>query len=107
MGILSEQALTALPSTEFDRWWHSPGEWVEPANQRRGGESGVRLLQHWDTNRPLLFCKRQSGHIYRSLRQAGIVAGDVVAYQLSNHWRCCAIDLAVAALGAIVAPFPP
>jgi len=42
-----------------------------------------------------------------SLRQAGIVAGDVVAYQLSNSWRCCAIDLAVAALGAIVAPFPP
>ncbi|MBA1199363.1 acyl--CoA ligase [Pseudomonas plecoglossicida] len=42
-----------------------------------------------------------------SLRQAGIVAGDVVAYQLSNSWRCCAIDLAVAALGAIIAPFPP
>ncbi|MCP1575889.1 acyl-CoA synthetase [Herbaspirillum rubrisubalbicans] len=42
-----------------------------------------------------------------SLRGMGIVAGDVVAYQLSNSWRCCAIDLAVAALGAIVAPFPP
>ncbi|TBU96793.1 AMP-dependent synthetase [Stutzerimonas kirkiae] len=42
-----------------------------------------------------------------SLRDAGIVAGDVVAYQLTNHWLCCAIDLAVAALGAIVAPFPP
>lgn len=68
MGILSEQALAALPSTEFDRWWHSPGEWVEPANQRRGGESGVCLLQHWDTSRPLLYCKRQSGHLYHSLR---------------------------------------
>jgi len=42
-----------------------------------------------------------------SLGRAGIVPGDVVAYQLSNHWICCAIDLAVAALGAIVAPFPP
>ncbi|KGP03254.1 AMP-dependent synthetase [Alcaligenes faecalis] len=42
-----------------------------------------------------------------SLRRAGIMAGDVVAYQLSNHWVCCAIDLAAAALGAIVAPFPP
>lgn len=41
------------------------------------------------------------------LRREGIVAGDVVAYQLTNHWVCCAIDLAVAALGAIVAPFPP
>lgn len=45
--------------------------------------------------------------IANSLRRAGIVGGDVVAYQLSNSWHCCAIDLAVAALGAIVAPFPP
>lgn len=36
----------------------------------------------------------------------GIVAGDVLAYALPNSWRCCAIDLAAAALGAIVAPFP-
>lgn len=42
-----------------------------------------------------------------ALRTLGVVAGDVVAYQLSNSWRCCAIDLAVAALGAVVAPFPP
>lgn len=68
MGILSEKALSALPSTEFDRWWHSPGEWVEEANQRRGGESGVRLLHSWDNSRPALYCKRQSGHIHRSLR---------------------------------------
>lgn len=68
MDMLSEQALAVLPSTEFDRWWHSPGDWVEPANQRRGGQSGVRLLKHWDTSRPLLFCKRQSAHLYRSLR---------------------------------------
>lgn len=68
MGILSEKALGALPSTEFDRWWHSPGEWVEEANQRRGGESGVRLLHSWDNSRPALYCKRQSGHIHRSLR---------------------------------------
>ncbi len=42
-----------------------------------------------------------------SFRLMGIVSGDVIAYQLSNSWRCCAIDLAAAALGAIVAPFPP
>ena len=42
-----------------------------------------------------------------SLRAMGIVAGDVVAYQLSNGWHGCLIDLAVAALGAVVAPFPP
>lgn len=42
-----------------------------------------------------------------SFQALGIVAGDVVAYQLPNSWRSCAIDLAAAALGAIVAPFPP
>ncbi len=42
-----------------------------------------------------------------ALRARGVVAGDVVAYQIPNSWRCCAIDLAAAALGAIVAPFPP
>ena len=41
------------------------------------------------------------------LQQLGIVPGDVIAYQLSNSWQCCAIDLAAAALGAVVAPFPP
>ena len=41
------------------------------------------------------------------LRAAGIMPGDVVAYQLTNSWRCCAIDLAAAALGAVVAPLPP
>ncbi|GHU06406.1 LPS kinase [Betaproteobacteria bacterium] len=51
---------------EFDRWWNSSGQWVEPANQRRGGESGVCLLQQEDGHPPL-YCKRQTGHIYRTL----------------------------------------
>ena len=42
-----------------------------------------------------------------SFKDLGIVPGDVIAYQLPNTWRSCAIDLAAAALGAIVAPFPP
>lgn len=45
--------------------------------------------------------------IAAGLRERGIVAGDVVAYQLPNSWHCCAIDLGVAMLGATVAPFPP
>lgn len=40
-------------------------------------------------------------------RRLGIVAGDVIAYQLTNSAHHCAIDLAAAALGAVVAPFPP
>ncbi len=42
-----------------------------------------------------------------NLRDLGVAAGDVIAYQLTNSWYHCAIDLAAAALGAIVAPFPP
>ncbi len=49
----------------------------------------------------------KANRLANSLQKMGIVDGDVVAYQLKNTWRCCAIDLAVAALGAIVAPFPP
>jgi acyl-CoA synthetase len=41
-----------------------------------------------------------------AFKQMGVVSGDVVAYQLPNSWQCCAIDLAVAALGAISCPLP-
>lgn len=49
----------------------------------------------------------QALRLAAGFRANGIMPGDVVAYQLSNHWLCSAIDLAAAALGAIVAPFPP
>ncbi|MFF8479375.1 AMP-binding protein [Streptomyces antibioticus] len=40
------------------------------------------------------------------LRGLGIRAGQTVACQLPNSWHAVAVDLAVAALGAIVLPFP-
>lgn len=40
------------------------------------------------------------------LHDMGVGAGDVVAVNLPNGWRACAVDLAVAALGAIVLPYP-
>lgn len=40
------------------------------------------------------------------LAQFGIGAGDVVAVQLPSGRLACAVDLAVAAVGAIVLPFP-
>lgn len=55
-------------STAFQRWWSSQGDWVEAPNQRRDGESGVQLIRPRDPDLPLLFCKRQVGHLYRSLR---------------------------------------
>ncbi|MET1080039.1 MAG: lipopolysaccharide kinase InaA family protein [Pseudomonas sp.] len=51
---------------QFEAWWQCNGEWVEPPNVRRGGESGVQRLQTPDAG--LVYVKRQTGHVYRSLR---------------------------------------
>lgn len=61
---MSVMSLPTAPA--FDQWWNLQGEWVEPPNMRRGGESGVqhiRLFHHGD-----LYSKRQVDHRYRSLR---------------------------------------
>ena len=44
------------------------GEWVEEQNQRRGGESGVKLLPPLQPGQPPLYSKRQIGHLFRSWR---------------------------------------
>jgi tRNA A-37 threonylcarbamoyl transferase component Bud32 len=61
-----------LPAREahtstFQRLWDTQGEWVEAPNQRRAGESGVQRIRLRDPQQPLLYCKRQIGHLYRSL----------------------------------------
>lgn len=42
-----------------------------------------------------------------ALHRAGVRPGDVVGSQLPNSWRSCVVDLAVAAIGAVVLPYPP
>lgn len=41
-----------------------------------------------------------------SLAELGVRPGEVVAVQLPSGWRAVAVDLAVAALGAVVLPYP-
>jgi len=41
---------------------------VEPLNKRRDGESGVQLLLPRNPSHATLYSKRQTGHLYRSLR---------------------------------------
>ena len=53
------------PKKRFDYFWELQGEWVEEPNRRRGGESGVQRIM--SVNGRLLYSKRQTGHIYRSL----------------------------------------
>ncbi len=40
------------------------------------------------------------------LRAAGVQPGEVVGIQVPNSWQACAVDLAVAAVGAICMPYP-
>lgn len=80
----------AMPehASEFDQWWSSPGDWVEPPNQRRGGESGVRLLQPSGHGQPPQYCKQQTGHIYRTLRYPfgrPTVLRELQAYEAISH----------------------
>jgi len=57
----------SVQSTTFKRWWDTRGDWVEAPNQRRDGESGVQCIQPRDPAQGALYCKRQVGHLYRSL----------------------------------------
>lgn len=59
------QAVLTESESEFEHFWATRGEWVEPPNLRRGGESGVQRVQGDDGR--LLYVKRQTGHIYRSV----------------------------------------
>ena len=60
--------LPASPVTisprNFDAWWAATGEWVEPPNQRRNGESGVMRIH--DPEYGVLYIKRQTNHLYRN-----------------------------------------
>jgi len=52
----------------FDYWWQRRGHRVEAVNQRRNGVSGVTRLTPLEPGFAPLYCKRQEGHLYRSLR---------------------------------------
>jgi tRNA A-37 threonylcarbamoyl transferase component Bud32 len=55
------------PDVLFEQWWSVQGQWVEPPNQRRGGESGVQIL-NWPGSPSLsLYIKRQVGHTHRAI----------------------------------------
>ncbi|WP_263142415.1 lipopolysaccharide kinase InaA family protein [Pseudomonas sp. RIT-PI-AD] len=64
MAVVERASSPALEQGQFEEWWSQQGDWVEPPNRRRGGESGVQRLQRPDGT--LVYAKRQVGHIYRS-----------------------------------------
>lgn len=58
--------LTLDSQDAFAQWLALPGEWVEPPNVRRGGESGVKRVL--TASGAVLYCKQQVAHTYHSLR---------------------------------------
>lgn len=98
----------------LDSWWQIQGEWVEEPNDRRGGYSGVQRI-HKDGK--LLYAKRQTGHIHRSLRypfgrptvlreqeallgakKAGVTVPEIVycaAEQSAEGWRALLVTKAL------------
>ncbi|QAY87843.1 lipopolysaccharide kinase InaA family protein [Pseudomonas arsenicoxydans] len=65
MAVQCAAEKEVAPQDRFDYFWNKRGEWVEEPNVRRGGESGVQRVNGSDGQ--LLYTKRQTGHIYRSL----------------------------------------
>lgn len=49
----------------FSYWWNTSGPWVEEPNVRRSGTSGVQRVMHEGAR---VYVKRQTGHLFRSLR---------------------------------------
>jgi tRNA A-37 threonylcarbamoyl transferase component Bud32 len=47
-------------------WWQWQGEWVEPPNHRRGGESGVQFVR--DADGTGYYIKRQRNFLFKSVR---------------------------------------
>ncbi len=66
MAVQCAAETEVAPQDRFDYFWNQRGEWVEEPNVRRGGESGVQRLMGGDGQ--LLYVKRQTGHIHRSLQ---------------------------------------
>src|SRR6516165_3054331 len=62
-----------------------------------------------DDERRLTFAEweRLSAQAAAGLHDLGIVAGDVVAYQLPNWWEAAVVFLAAARIGAVVNPLLP
>lgn len=57
-----------MPHTQTQTidWWQWTGEWVEPPNHRRGGESGVQFVR--DADGMGYYIKRQRNFLFKSLR---------------------------------------
>ncbi len=110
--MMNKSGITDLIPEDLRQQWIADGSYPDrnifdvfyEKASKNPDNAAVLMLEETITFGELLDA---SLRLANSLKGLGIVEGDVVAYQLPNSWYCCAIDFAVAALGAVVVPFPP
>jgi tRNA A-37 threonylcarbamoyl transferase component Bud32 len=111
---MTAKPVSVLATDSLDTWWQLQGEWVEAPNVRRGGQSGVQRIWKGET---LLYAKRQTGHIHRSLlhpfgrptvlrerdallgaRKAGVTVPEIIycaAERNTQGWRALLVTKAL------------
>ncbi|WP_444888179.1 class I adenylate-forming enzyme family protein [Microbulbifer sp. JMSA008] len=91
--------------------WTSKGYYPEQTVYEKFCENAIKqpnkpAVLEKDTITTYSQLSESAARLANSFLKLGIVSGDVVVYQLVNSWRSCAIDLACAAIGAVVCPIP-
>jgi len=86
----------------FDLWWRVQGNTVEEPNVRRGGTSGVQSLELPPGSQRMLYIKRQTGHIYRTLRYPlgrPTIQREIQAYREYRRLGICVPKLVYGGVG--------
>ncbi len=101
---------TAFPSQAAQ--YRRDGAWGNASLGERFAETCARqapAIALVDGEHRLTFAawERLSARVAAGLHDLGVVAGDVVAYQLPNWWEAAVVFLAAARLGAVVNPLLP
>jgi acyl-CoA synthetase (AMP-forming)/AMP-acid ligase II len=108
--------MTALPVRDLvpaplRSWWrhagHYPGRtlWELFAEHAAAHPDRVAVVDD-DGETTYAMLHAAALRLAGALRRAGVAPGEVVAVQLPNGWKAVAVDLAAAAVGAVVLPYP-
>lgn len=99
------------------RAWMADGSYPEQAlydlfaaHARTQAEKAAVIVQHAPGNSEEISYTRLHEAVLRlahGLQALALPQGAVLACQLPNGWQACALELACAALGLVVAPLPP
>src|SRR5579863_10487405 len=108
--MTADQFIDQVPATvrqSYSRQGWYPDTDLYTLFTRRVGETPDRTALI-DDDGPITYSELDdlARRIACGLTNIGVHPGDVVGVQLPNHRLCCALDLAIAALGAVALPYP-